>query len=132
MAMFMYRQMLVYGAKGFTRDFHHGGVEPLLPPPVKEEKPNYAKIRVMAEVLRGKYAGIESRWFFALADDAEGRWKKGQLIGFEVSAEKDEDPCEVCLSDYKDRGGRLFPSKMVVRRADKKYAEFELTKLNIK
>jgi S1-C subfamily serine protease len=131
MAMFMYRQMLVYGAKGFTRDFQHGGVEPFYPP-TKDDKPDYAKIRVMAEVLRGKFAGIESRWFFAQADDAEGRWKKGQLIGFEVTPDKDKDPCEVCLSHYKDRAGRLVPSKMVVRRADKKFAEFELTKLNTK
>ena len=128
LAMFLYRQMLVYGAKGFTRDFHHAGVEPFYPP-TKDDKPDYAKVRVLAEVLRGKFAGIESRWFFAQADDAEGRWKKGQLIGFEVTPDKDKDPCEVCLSHYKDFGGRLVPSKMTVRRADKKYAEFDLKRL---
>ena len=77
----------------------------IYPPTANEEKPNYAKIRVMTEVLRAKYAGVETRWYFALEDDKESRWQKGQLIGFEVTPDKDEDPCEVCLSHYKDVGG---------------------------
>ena len=97
--------------------------------PTADEKPDYAKIRVQVEVLRGKFASTDTRWFFALSDDAEGRWKKGQMIGFEVTPDKDKDPCEVCLSHYKDFGGRLAPSKMTVRKVDKIYAEFELKKI---
>jgi hypothetical protein len=131
LALFLYRQMLVYGPKGFTREFHHGGTEPYYPP-TGDDKPDYAKIRVMTEVLRGKYANIESRWYFALSDDAEGRWTKGQLVGFEVTPDKDKDPCEVCLSHYKNIGGKEVPSKWHVRRADKKYADFNLTSLTAK
>jgi S1-C subfamily serine protease len=126
LALFLYRQLLVYGAKGFTRDFQHGGVEPFYPP--AKDKPYDVKGRVLAEVLRGKYAGIESRWFFAPADDKDGRWKKGQLIGFEVMPDKDEDPCEVCLSHYKDvGGGRQLPSKLYVRRGTRPYGDLTIT-----
>jgi serine protease Do len=127
LAFYLYRQLLVYGAKGFTREFYHGGIEPYYPP-MGKEKPDYAKDRVMAEVLRGKYAGIDTRWFFAMDDDKQDRWKKGQLIGFEVTPDKDEDPCEVCLSEYRDiGGGRKMPSKLHVRRGDKKYADLTIT-----
>ncbi len=131
MAMYLYRQMLAYGPKGFTREFHHGGVEPYYPP-AKEEKPDYLKIRAMCEVLRGKYAHVETRWYFATEDDKEGRWKKGQLVGFEVVPDKDDDPCEVCLANYKDFGGRQLPSSWVVRRGGKPFAELTLTGVVLK
>ncbi|MFO0878931.1 MAG: trypsin-like peptidase domain-containing protein [Gemmataceae bacterium] len=131
LAVFLYRQFLAYGAKGFTRDFHHGGVEPYYPP-TKDEKPNYAAIRVLAEVLRGKYAQTDTRWYFAIEDDREGRWKKGQLIGFEVTPDKDEDPCEVCLAGYRDFNGKQMPSIFHVRRGGKPYAELTLTSVTLK
>jgi S1-C subfamily serine protease len=131
LAFYLYRQFLVYGQKG-TRDFFHGGIEPYYPP-LGKEKPDYAKDRVMAEVIRAKYAGTETRWFFAMEDDKQDRWKKGQMIGFEVTPDKDEDPCEVCLSEYKDvGGGRKLPSKMHVRRGEKKYADLTITSALLK
>jgi hypothetical protein len=131
LAMYLYRQLLAYGPKGFTREFHHGGVEPYYPP-AKEDKPDYAKIRVLAEVLKGRYAQVETRWYFAIEDDKEGRWKKGQLIGFEVAPDKDEDPCEVCLAQYKDYSGKQMPSSFFVRRGGKPYAELTLTGVTLK
>lgn len=133
LALFLYRQLLAYGPKGFTgKDgFYHGGTEPYYPP-TADERPNFAQIRVMAEVLRTKFAGVEGRWFFALGDDADGRWKKGQLIGFEVAPDKDDDPCEVCLSHYKEFDGRQLPSRFFVRKGDKRYADFTLTGVTLK
>jgi S1-C subfamily serine protease len=133
MAMYLYRQLLVYGPKGFTgkEGFWHGGVEPYYPPS-KDEKPDFMKNRVLAEVLRTKFAGIESRWYFAMSDDPEGRWKKSQLIGFEVTPDKDKDGCEVCLSHYKDFGGKTLPSKFYVRSGMVPYGEFTLTGVTLK
>ncbi len=131
LAIFLYRQLLAYGGKGFTREFHHGGVEPYYPPS-NDENPDYSKIRVMAEVLRGKYAHVETRWYFALEDDKEGRWKKGHLIGFEVTPDKDEDPCEVCLSSYKDINGKQLPTNWFVRRGDRPYVDLKLDSLTAK
>ena len=54
------------------------------------------------------------------------------MIGFEVSVDKDEDPCEVCLSEYKTIGGHKLPSKIHVRYKGKRFADFELTKAELK
>src|SRR5207244_2963472 len=40
LAMYQYRQLLVYGVKGFVGGFAHGGVEPYYPP-TSASKPDY-------------------------------------------------------------------------------------------
>ncbi len=132
LAMYHYRQMLAFGPKGFTSDFHHGGVEPFYPA-TSDEKPKWASIRVMAEVLITKQAGVPGKWYFAIEDDKGGRWKKGEMIGFEIIADKDSDPCEVCLSNYKDvGGGRKLPGKIHVRSGNGRYADFTVTAATLK
>ena len=132
LALYQYRQLLAYGPKGFVGEFYHGGVEPFYPPGDRE-KPDYGKVRVEAEVLRTKHAGVPAKWYFAREDDRSGRWKKGQLIGFEVTADKDEDPCEVYLSEYRNvGGGRSLPHKVEVRRGDKRFASLSVTKVDLK
>lgn len=132
LAMYHYRQFLVYGAKGFDKDqFAHAGLEPFFPP--MDEKPNYMKERVMAEAIHTKHAGVAGRWYFAMEDDKARGWKKGQLIGMEITPDKDEDSCELCFSEYKDvGGGKLLPGKMHVRKGLSKYADFTITAANLK
>jgi S1-C subfamily serine protease len=137
LALYQYRQLLAFGPKGFVGDFSHGGSEPFYPPPKSEkEKRNYVKQRVECDVLRTKHAGVPAKWYFAQADDKEGRWQKGQMIGFEVTADRDEDPCEVYLSEYRDvRGagaGRKLPHRIEVRRADKPYVTLTVTDYRLK
>jgi S1-C subfamily serine protease len=137
LALYQYRQLLALGAKGFVGEFSHGGTEPFYPPPLSDkEKRDYVKQRVDCDVLRTKHAGVPAKWYFAQADDKAGRWQKGQLIGFEVTADRDEDPCEVYLFDYRDvRGagpGRKLPHTLEVRRADKRYATLNVTDYRLK
>jgi S1-C subfamily serine protease len=117
LAMFLYRQLLTQGEKGFAGgEFSHGGQEPFYPPGPKGAKESYDKSRVMAEVLRTRFTGVSTKWYFSLKDQT--------LIGFEVSTnDTEEDPCEVYLMDYKDLGGRKMPSKIVVRHGNDLYAE---------
>jgi S1-C subfamily serine protease len=132
LAMYQYRQLLAFGPKGFVGEFSHGGAEPLYPT-AGEEVNDWSKLRVDCDVLRTKHAGVPGKWYFAQADDPEKRWQKGQLIGFEVSPDRDGDPCEVYLSHYNDvGGGRKLPSKMTIRYGDKQYASFSLTKADLK
>jgi len=124
LALYQYRQMLVYGPKGFVGEFSHGGNEPFYPPPADvKEKPDYAKLRVDTEVLRTKHAGIPGKWYFSLKDDGT----RGQLLGFEVTADRDEDPCEVYLSQYKDVDGRKLPHHIEVRSGNGVYAVLEVS-----
>jgi len=113
-AFFQLRQLLVYGEKGFVGDFSHGGMEPYYLPTTDGEKPNYTASRMDAEVLRTSLGGVNSKWYFNPKDY--------QLLGCEVSTDRDDDPCEIHFSDYrKDNQGRMLPGKMVVRYGDKEY-----------
>jgi serine protease Do len=118
MALYQYRQLLVYGAKGFVTSFSHGGAEPFYPPREGQAKPDFAKMRVDAEVLRTRHAGVDGKWYFSKKNDETA----GRLLGFEIWLDRDEDPCEVYLSDYKDVGGGQLPHRMVIRYGDKNYA----------
>jgi len=131
LAMFHWRQFLVYGPKGFDKEaFVHAGVEPFFPP--LEDKPNYMKSMILAETIHTKFAGVEGRFYFAPQDNEDWGWKKGMLIGMEVFPLKDEDSCEIVFTDYKEIGGKMLPGRLHVRKAMKKYADFTLTTANLK
>src|SRR5262249_48124305 len=123
-ALYLYRQLLVYGSKGFVGDFSHGGQEPFYPPVPKGAKPDFNVIKTMAEVLRTRHAGVSTKWYFSLKDH--------RLMGFEVTVDRDEDPCEVYLSDYRAVSGRMLPHKMEVRHGNDGYAEFANLKYELK
>ncbi|MBY0230030.1 MAG: trypsin-like peptidase domain-containing protein [Gemmataceae bacterium] len=143
LAMYHYKTLLTLKEKGFSTEFYHGGLEPFYtadasaaPDGRPGEGKGYAASRVMTEVLVTKAAGAAGKWYFALEDDADkkaARWKKGQMIGFEVTADRDSDPCEVCLADYMDvGGGRKLPKKWHVRHGSDRYAEFTLKSATLK
>jgi serine protease Do len=118
MAFYQYRQMLVYGAKGFATSFSHGGAEPFYPPREGQSQPDYSKMRVDAEVIRTRHASTDGKWYFSKQNDET----RGQLLGFEIWLDRDKDPCEVYLSDYKDVGGGKLPHRFEIRYGDKAYA----------
>jgi S1-C subfamily serine protease len=121
MALYHYRQLLVYGEKGFVGEFTHGGVEPFYSLPTGKDKPDYAKLRIDCEVLRTKHAGVPAKWFFA----AEGP-NKGLLLGCELTVPTREpsDPCELYFDNYKKVDGRMLPQSITVKYGDKIYAAF--------
>jgi serine protease Do len=122
LAIYQYRQLLAVGEKGFEGEFSHGGVEPFYLLPGEKEHPDYAKLRVDSEVLRTKHAGFPVKWYFALKDEPERKIFKGQLLGFEMIVDRDDDPCEVYLSDYKKIDGRMLPQRIDVVQGDKTFA----------
>jgi S1-C subfamily serine protease len=127
LALYQYRHMLTLGTAGkFVGEFSHGGTEPFYPPPANKDKPEYSKSRVDAEVLRTKHAGVPAKWYFSTKGET-----KGQLLGFEVTPDHDEDPCEVYLFDYKDVDGRKLPHRIEVRYADKPYAVLNVEKYKL-
>jgi hypothetical protein len=113
-ALYQYRQLLAVGEKGFVGDFSHGGVEPFYLPTPDKERPDFAKLRVDCEVLRTKLGGVAAKWHFSQKDQS--------LLGFEVTPDRDDDPCEVYLSEYEKVDGRDLPRRMEVRYGDKVFA----------
>jgi S1-C subfamily serine protease len=118
MALYHYRQLLTAGTKGFVGEISHGGYEPFYLPTPAGEKPDYTKQRVMSEVLLTRHGGIPVKWFFSMQDSS--------LLGFEVSVEREDDPCEVFLSDYQKVDGRSLPQRIEVRYGDKRYANLKV------
>src|SRR5262249_32608998 len=111
-----------YGPKGFVTRCSHGGMEPFYPPREGQTKADYASLRVDAEVLRTRHAGVDGKWYFSMKNDETA----GQLLGFEVWLDRDEDPCEVYLFDYKDVEGVKLPQRMEIRFGDKTYANLTI------
>jgi serine protease Do len=122
MALYQYRQLLAYGPKGFATAFSHGGIEPFYPPKSNRGKIDYTKLRVDTEVLRTRHAGVDGKWYFSTKNDETA----GQLLGFEIWLDRDEDPCEVYLFDYKDVDGGKLPHRFEVRFGDKTYASLNV------
>jgi len=123
MALYQYRQMLVFGPKGFASGFSHGGIEPYYPPGPDQTKVNdYSRRRVDAEVIRTRHAGVDGKWYFSTKNDETA----GQMIGFEIWLDREEDPCEIYLSDYKDVDGGKLPQRMEIRFGDKNYASLNV------
>ena len=76
-------------------------------------------------LLHPNYAGYDRKVpSFSLKDT--------RLMGFNVSIDRDEDPCEVYLSDYRAVGGKMLPHKMEVRHGNEGYAEFANLKYELK
>jgi S1-C subfamily serine protease len=123
LALYHYRQVVALNGKGM-KDFSHGGSEPFYLPAPGNEKPDYAKLRVDSEVLRTEYAGVPGKWYFSGKDQS--------LLGFEISPDRERDPCEVYLSDYqKDSDGRMTPKRIEVRYGDKVYAVMDVTSFKV-
>jgi hypothetical protein len=118
-ALYHYHRFLTRGPAGFEGEFAYGGYEPFYPFPADGSAPkSLADLRVDCEVVRTKHGAGEGKWYFDRKD--------GRMLGFEVFLAKDEDPCEVYLSDYKAVDGRQLPHRLEVRHGDKRYAVFSI------
>ena len=73
----------------------------------------------MVDVLVGTYGGVETHFYF---DPIEGH-----LVGLNMFADDDVDPCEIYFDDIRLVEGRSFPRKIEVRHADETYAVITVT-----
>lgn len=134
MALYQYRQLLTLpsGEKTFL-EFTHGGHEPYYVPGPDKSKPDYAKERIDTEVIHTQLGAFPAKWFFTLQDETRGpvSLKAHTLAGFEVSLDREEDPCEVYLADYRPVQAREFPHRIEVRYKDKRYGTLTLKKIDL-
>jgi hypothetical protein len=116
-ALYQYRRLLTLGAQGFEGRFEHGGHEPFYPPDSVGSQPKRpSELRVDCEVLRTEHAAVPAKWYFSRADQS--------LLGFEVTVEEDQDPCEVYLSDYRPVDGRMMPHRFEVHHGNNRFMIF--------
>jgi S1-C subfamily serine protease len=117
-ALYHYWQLLTTGPKAFEGGFDHGGIEPLYMPPREGKPADFKAQRLECEVLTSEHVGVAAKWYFTP--------KEEKLVAFEVRVDKEDDPCEVYLSDYRPVDGRQLPHKMEVRYGNELYGILEL------
>lgn len=117
MALYHYRELLSRGEKAFPRIFSHGGHEPFYPPKADGSQPkSIGDLRVDTEVLHTEEGDVQGKWYFSLKDQT--------LLGFEIWIGRNDDPCEVYLSDYREVDGRKMPHRLEVRYGNEKFGTF--------
>lgn len=120
MAMYHYSRLLTLAGKGFEGGMSHGGAEPFYPPKTDGTTPAHlADLRTDTEVLHTEHAAVHGKWYFAKNDS--------RLLGFEITITKDDDPCEVYLSDYRPVDGRELPYRIEVRNGNDVYGVLTVT-----
>jgi len=73
------------------------------------------------DLLRGFYGGVEARFFFDPSD--------GRLVGMEMFAEEDVDPCEIRFDDYRRVAGHFLPYQIEVRHGDQEYGILQIAQI---
>lgn len=113
-ALYQYRRLLTEGLKGFEGYCAAAGVEPAYPlNPDGSYMEDFAKSRIMCDVLKTRHAAVESKWYFDK--------RNGMLMYAEVFVVENEDPCEVYFLDYKVFDNRQLPHRFEVRHGDKRF-----------
>lgn len=124
LALYQYRRLLTLGEKGFEGSFVHGGQEPFYPSPQGGAARSFAEMRVDTEVLRTEHASIGTAWHFRPED--------GSLLGFELTTDPNDDPCEVYCADYRPVEGRSLPHRLEVRYGNGRFGILHVKKYDLK
>jgi S1-C subfamily serine protease len=113
-ALYQYRRFLMLDPAQFEGRYQHEGIQPFYPPPPEGRAAgSLAELRIDCDVISTEHAAVAAKWYFSRGDHT--------LLGFEVFAVADEDPCEVYLSDYRLVDGRLLPHRLEVRHKDERF-----------
>jgi hypothetical protein len=77
----------------------------------------------LVDVLVGTHDVVESRFFF----DPES----GHLVGMEMFADTDEDPCEVYFDDYRDADGYALPHRIKILNGDDVFGLIDFQQIDL-
>jgi S1-C subfamily serine protease len=105
-ALHLWQRLMIVGPQKFGEVYYFG----TLPWPDERQWP---------DCLVGIHGGVETRFYF---DPIEGN-----LVGLELQAADDQDPCEIYFSDFRPVAGRRLPHHWIVRHGDELFADFEIT-----
>ena len=114
-ALYQWRRLQTKWDGGFEGGFEHGGHEPWYAAGEKEA----IGPRVECEVLKTRHSTFDGKWYYDLATR--------RLVGLESSATREDDPCELCFSDYRTVEGRELPHTITARVGERVYATIRVT-----
>jgi hypothetical protein len=109
-ALSLWRRLLIQGLDSYGQVSYVGTV----PMPGREG---------LVDCLSAIHAGVECRFL--------SNPENGQLLGLEMSADEQLDPCEVYFADYAEVQGRLLPQTFEVRHGDSLYGRFRFSKITL-
>ncbi len=105
-ALHLWQRLLLFGPRRFGEVYYFGTL-----PWASDEK--------LADCLVAIHGGVETRFYFD-ADTCD-------LVGIEMLASDDEDPCEIYLGDIREFEGRYLPHQWIIRHGDEVFAELAIT-----
>ena len=105
-ALHLWQRLLLVGPRQFGEVYYFG----TLPWPNEQQLP---------DCLVGIQGGVETRFYF---DPVEG-----DLVGMEMQAAEDQDPCEIYFSDFQPVDGRRLPHRWTIRHGDEQFADLRIT-----
>lgn len=109
-ALHLWQRLAIVGPRQFGEVYYLGA----LPWPNEDR---------LADCLVGVHGGVETRFYF---DPAEG-----DLVGIEMQAADDLDPCEIYFDDIRPVDGRRLPHHWLIRHGDETFADVTLTEFTI-
>jgi S1-C subfamily serine protease len=77
----------------------------------------------LPDCLVGIQGGVETRFYF----DPQ----QGDMVGLEMQAAEDQDPCEIYWSDFRSINGRRLPHHWTIRHGDELFAELTVTEYDL-
>jgi S1-C subfamily serine protease len=104
-ALHLWQRLLLVGPRRFGEIYYLG----TLP---------WGSNEALADCLVGTYGDVEVRFY---CDPANG-----DLIGLEMQASEDDDPCEIDFAEIHEVDGRALPHKWTVRHGDDVFAELTI------
>ena len=105
-ALHLWQRLVLLGPRQFGEVYYFGTL------PWPDEK-------TLPDCLVGVQGGVETKFYF---DPAEG-----DLVGIEMQAAEDQDPCEIYFSDFRPVEGRRLPHHWIIRHGDKQFADLRIT-----
>jgi S1-C subfamily serine protease len=104
-ALHLWQRLLLFGPRRFGEVYYLG----TLPWPTEEK---------LADCLAAIHGGVETRFYFDV--------DSVNLIGIEMQASDDEDPCEIYFDDVREVDGRHLPHRWTVRNGDEVFADLTI------
>jgi hypothetical protein len=77
----------------------------------------------LPDCLVGIQGGVETRFYF----DPQ----QSDMVGLEMQAAEDQDPCEIYWSDFRSVDGRRLPHHWTIRHGDELFAELTVTEYDL-
>ena len=109
-ALHLWQRLLLVGPRRFG-ELHYLGTVP------------YESDDQLVDCLVGTCGDVDARFYFAPDN--------GDLIGFELQASDDQDPCEIHFSDIREVDGRALPHRWTVRHGDDVFTDLTVDSYEI-